>query len=855
MYTLEPHCRLPTKAKPIKLSLPSFKITQDVVDHILKYDYSEIPIQKFQNTQYFPDTPEIAKEFSQTISEVFHECQFAQDSDVQSSCRKIRLSNISETFENTMLSHSSDNTEPARKRQKLIAVDLSSKKLLMDLESRDFDWDSLNITEINVICQEMIQTNADVKVLLKGMLRLIGNVNLSWFYKSKTKLPLYVYEQLLPLDDKILNILLEHYPRETDSCIYYILQNVKDLHRQLMLLITCVNANQEAVAEVVKQLLQDIILNKNFIANLICEAYKNSHIVELPNSNSLLKQLLHGLCLYSKNMKDFKIKSAWTDIVFNALSPITPQYGPTELNIDVFPKNTLSLWESILGPDFKFSEAEMSSQNLPDCIFQIVLLPCIKLLLKPILDIKSSNQIQLRTKATKLLKLCCKLLKGDLKDKLIMVLVNMTKDASPLVRDVALEACLHYSLNENMTRLCLERLNDTSLKVRKTAIKFANELYNQNGNPLACALILKAVLDDDIQPLILKTVKNMLLLQIPITKSYLQLNEKEKSQVIKKSSLISECLVYLYKNKNSDPTIYLKTFYENVKGNQVDLFFQLTVDCMMDKGIDLVYCNVLSNINPKWCLVYKNELLKRLFADNDDQGVVISLLQILSNLFEFDSSLDKEFENQMVTALLDFIQYGSAPVIEHGLKITSCIISIVGELEVSRIQGLLEMFLTNAQHSFQMRDALVSGLTMRYSQLAEMLPMKESEMASLFESWIPINEHIARRALCDLCLGFPKYMLVLELNCDTAVNSEMCLKCILNFFQNEKSNALQILTVDEIDNDVVIMLNKYFPLLNQISQNFISELRIFELLSQILFICINQSMIHPKQVISFHSGL
>eukprot|EP00835_Amoeboradix_gromovi_P006307 NODE_719_length_4821_cov_0.698009.p1 type:complete len:1048 gc:universal NODE_719_length_4821_cov_0.698009:3361-218(-) len=871
---------LSTKNKPTSVDLPCLKLNNQILDYIRNFDYSSIPISDFQNTQCIPNSYPSVPLIDDLVSELFTVHQDIIQNRPFVTPQKCRFSET-----NTI---NMSNSRSKSKKQKTISYNESS---VTDTPCGPITkWDDMDIDEINAYCKDMVQSHADTQLLLDGMLRLIGNVNLSWFYQSSKKLPLYVYEQLLPHDDKILSTLLLHYPLETENCVYYIIDQINDPARQFLLLNYCFLSQKDSCLYLIRYLLNDIVVKKSNITQLLIQSINHLYNPEFPMAHYFFKLLLNGLCIYANTIEITSIKSTWLDILSSILIHVKPSVGPTIISFSNLPSRLQSVWRSLLGNVDASSDLPSNSiSNLSNLIYSIIQ-PCFKVVLQQSLFILNSNspnnRANIKCKSIKLLHILYPLLPLIFNDKLQTLLVNKTRDPSALVRDTALDICTNYNLNHQCNLICIDRLNDSSIKVRKTAIRFITRLYtstNTSGacstsetisNSYLCALLLLNIMDTQLQPLVLKSLKAMILHLIPANKSFYQLNPSDKRLIKSKSVLLCQSLAYIYTVKNTDPTVYLNIFYDNCKSSQVDLFFQSTVDCcMLDNKTtadNLLYCHVFSCINYKWCVDYMPDFINILNNNNNTSAVLA--IKCLISVISGEATATAVIENVAVlTILIDCvinnINNGSAIMLEYSMQLLQllignlapkcididCVCSRIGQQNTDKLTQVF-METTNSILNFTAsddkkvsnRDALVCGLLCKYK-----MPFINIPADVMYEMFMEL-EALQFKCVSDMCIGYPEYILkVKELvlgNIDNVQHMEMFLRCLLQLIKVEDINKLEMIKQDEISSLVVDSLNMYLDVVLIVGNKYGDKIYIFQLLADMVYHITNESIIHPNLV-------
>ena len=847
---------LDTNQKVVNIELPSLQLNDEVLDYIRDYDYTQIPIQDFNQTQTISSNKHSSNShLDNIIASLFSVDLRDLQSDEPEMPKKHRIS-LSETSFSMLSPESSvKKSKPKYKKQKLLDVYIPNSSSVLGSPPKSINWKNLELSEINTICQEMIHSHADTNALLDGMLRIIGNINLSWFYELDKKLPLYVYEQLLPRDDKILQILLKYYPDQVEDCIYYILDNTTDYQRLFVMLNICFmipSTNlQDASVIVIKHLLQDISLNKSVIIGLLKELSLKINNQNFPIAHYLFKQLLNGLYIFYTSCTNIKLKPIWLDILIDGLVNCKPFVGPTAINISLFPTDVRNVWSSLLSIS---SDPSISNiDNLPNFIFSLIL-PSFKCYLQPLLSLKEQSNIQLRCKSTKLLFILYNLLPNPLQSKLSNVFVNLTRDKSPLVRDTALDICFHLPLSDQLQSIVIERIYDVSIKVRKSAIKFINHLFLNKPHYIHCSLLFLQINDPDIQPIILKSLQSMILHQFPLSKSYFQLTPNDTQIVLVKSKLLVNALLWLSKHKSVDPTLYLRTFYNLLSKSNLKLvnhYFQMTVDCYMDTTTNttdmLLFNQIITQINPKWCFEYVSSCLAALNGTTNEQQLA---LQILHNIAKVDPTI--VHSSQLLSQLLSLLQHANVQLIELSMPLLNQLMLHMSAIDTHRVKEHLQTVYSELSMQFTNRHALIIGLTMRYSSLYALLDVQPQTVLTMMRQF---NSPIKFKCICDLVMGHGHLIMVIVNDyTDTSANAQLLLQALLHVIQMEPINKLELVGEDVIDTLIVDALTLYLPLVDKMLVHcHIAPIR--SLLSQLVAVVAIHALVHPKMVCTLFYGL
>ena len=811
---------LDSKCKLVHIEMPSFVVNEQTLHTIESFDYSTIPQSQFNHIQTTTTTHTSCQEIDELIQRLF--TFDLQDLLIKepSSRRHMRLSLLSETPE---MNNLQTTTRPV-KRRKLIGIDLQSPII---------NFGSMELEDISTTCQNLVKQGADTNVLLDGLSRLIGNVNLTWFYELEHKLPLYVYEQLLPQDDKILPILLKYYPEETQTSITYILSSVENVERQFQMLNIVYVTDNTTISLLVQHLLNDLEYYKVFITAYMQLLVTKMYHVDYPLAHVALKLMLSGLYLKSTMLDEVKHKLVWLDVLIDGLMGIKPIECLTSgFNFKLLPIHNRETWQKLLNVDCTNALLDVFDNH----VFA-VLAPTFKLFLKPLTVLKDASQINVRVKTLRLLCFINQFLNPSLQSKVLSLMASFSRDKSPIVRDASLESCIVSNMpSTELHSLILPCLSDTSIKVRKTAIKF----ISSHSSPTHCALLLIQLLDKDTESVVIKALNSLLLSHIP-NKPWFQCSQSDQDLILSQSKLLSSALSYIRIHKKEDPLSYLQLFIESSKHKQLDHFFQMTIDCIMTSQNNFYYCQLASQINPKWCSPYINSFIEHLHFDLSNTLQINTCLSCLNCLINCHSFLTNDHVHQFFQPLCLLLSNASAPILELAIKLIALV--NLNEVHHSQFQSLITSCLVMDTN----RHIIICALVMKYPSLHQFVPHSPLQMLQSFKQ----TDSLLFKSCFDCCMGTPSLLIEMV---ELAVNNihqmsiaEMVVKCILYAIMNDAPQTIDFNGNDAINTDLIEILQHYLPILESILTIHPTSMSIATLIADVVNEIIKNGIIHPSQ--------
>ena len=812
---------LPTSSKKITIDLPTIELNEDILQYIREYDFSKIPVHQFHQIQSIPNQQKFSPNnvhidtiINDLFSATLAECKIQTTFKPHFTPTSRRMSETNQTIMNS----SPISLVKSRKRQKFLDVLVPKSP-----KSPNPLWGELELDEISLKCQEMIHSHADVNLLLDGLLRLFGNTNCTWFYELQVKLPLFIYQQLLPLDNEILPILLLHYPDQLDDTIHDIINHTNDPFLQFSMLHYCLSINNNKSPIIINCLLSNIIQYKSTLITICQQSIKHIYAHHFPMSHVLLKHLLNALYLFALTMTKQQT-ATWLDIIHTILS--TPFPTP-----DDTPLTSLPTWQHILPP---------TTDNMAIPIHLLVkdaLYPSYKCLLKSLLQLKEVAKFKLKT-----IKSICLLLPhlpSHLHPKLQSYIQTLLHDPSPNIREVALTQLINTNMPFEEHVQCMSFINDPSPKVAKSAIHYIlHQFTNNKPHYIHLAFLLKHISNPELQPLLIKSLKQLLTSHPNIHKSILQCTLDQQQSLYDHAMLLYYAVVYL-KSQTPLHVLYAKTT------TALNAYFQLILDLMILKQ-HYKYCLLLTRIHYQWSIHYMDHYIQQLSMDINP--TVLECLQCLIALTQHIPPTPEQ-QTPLILHIIHYITHGNAVAVEYAMLLLHQLSAVLKDMTLARIQGVLLQMITPAVSELTNRQYLVLGLIMKYPSL-HFIYSNNNPMAVLQRVLDTCTSAIKFKCILDCCIGTPCLLLsikdvVQEYCLLNRQHGQMMLQCFKTFISSPDQNGLNMMGEDVgLNHDVVAGIHMYLDIIYDIIVTFNDE-ALHELGMDCLYVILNESLVHP----------